>query len=51
MTDYWKLRWIHGELSNSHVVYNPVDVELWKKEYGTSTGKYRASLQGKKLII
>ena len=51
MTDYWKLRWIHGELSNSYVVYNPVDVELWREERKKVTGKYRKLFQWKKYII
>ncbi len=51
MTDYWKLVWMHGKLSNSFVVYNPVDVELWNKEREKTTGKYRASFTWKKHII
>ncbi len=51
MTDYWKLRWMHGELSNSYVVYNPIDVELWKKEREKVIGKYRNIFQWKKYII
>ncbi len=51
MTDYWKLKWMHGELSNSFVVYNPVDVENWNNWREKAKGIYRGKFEGKKHII
>ncbi len=51
MTDYWKLRWMHGELSNGHVVYNPIDTGNWQSLREKSKGIYRSRFEGKKHII
>ena len=51
MTDYWKLRWMHGTLSKSHVVYNPIDVTNWKKFQIEAKWIYRERFTGKKHII
>lgn len=51
MTDYWKLRWIHKQLSNSYVVYNPIDVELWKEKRKHALGKYRTHFAWKQYIV
>ncbi len=51
MTDYWKLKWMHGELSNSFVVYNPIDVENWKDWRTKAKWIYREKFEGKKHII
>ncbi len=51
MTDYWKLYWMHGKLSNSSVVYNPVDVQSWKNLWKNANGTYRVQFKWKKHII
>lgn len=51
MTDYWKLHWMHGSLSNSFVVYNPIDVALWTELKKTAEWKYRAIFTWKKYIV
>nr|MDD3719886.1 glycosyltransferase [Candidatus Gracilibacteria bacterium] len=50
-TDYWKLKFIHGDLKNSYVVYNPIDFEKWLK-LSTETGEnFRNKFKYKKFII
>lgn len=51
MTDYWKLYWMHGKLSNSYVVYNPIDVDLWTEKAIKTEGIYRQYFQEKKFIV
>lgn len=50
-TDYWKLRWIHGELNNAHVVYNPIDFENWDNLAKTTMENYRDTFAWKKYIL
>lgn len=50
-TDYWKLNWLHNGLQNSHVVYNPIDVDKWLLWKEKNNGKYRREFKGKKFIV
>jgi len=50
-TDYWKLYWIHDGLQNSHVVYNPIDVNKWLLWKEKNNGEYRDIFKEKKFII
>jgi hypothetical protein len=50
-TDYWKLKFIHGDLKNSYVVYNPIDFEKWSKLANETRENYRDKFQDKKFII
>lgn len=50
-TDYWKLMFMHKSLSNSYVVYNPIDVDNWVKLSAETDKDYRDRFAGKKYII
>jgi hypothetical protein len=51
MTDYWKLYWMHGKLSNSSVVYNPVDVENWKSFWKIQMESIGNNLNEKNILL
>lgn len=50
-TDYWKLKFIHWDLQNSYVVYNPIDFEKWVKLSNETLENYRDKFENKKFII
>ncbi len=50
-TDYWKLKFMHWDLKNSYVVYNPIDFNKWTKLSWEIKDNYREKLINKKFII
>lgn len=48
-TDYVKQKMIQKKLKNSYVVYNPIDVKLWKDIKKSCKGKYRNFFKRKKV--
>lgn len=50
-TDYWKLKFIHNELINSYVIYNPIDFDKWVKLSTEIKDNFRDIFINKKFII
>lgn len=50
-TDYWKIKWIHGKLNNSYVVYNPIDFENRVRLSKETNENHRSYFNNKKRII
>lgn len=50
-TDYWKLKRMHGELTNAYVVYNPIDVDNRIRLASVAKGIHRAYFQDKRYLI
>ncbi len=49
-TDYYKLKYIHKTLVNSHVVYNPIPVDKWAG-LCNKNGSFRQKFDDKRFII
>ncbi|MBP6085910.1 hypothetical protein KA478_01700 [Patescibacteria group bacterium] len=50
-TDYWKLAFIHKELQNSFVVYNPIAVDNRIQLSHEAQPLHRKPLSDKKIVI